>query len=70
MEIFELLKSIVKFWQKQWKSVFIFALAGLILGFVYDLIKKPYYESSAIVTSGLSYFEAVSYTHLTLPTKA
>jgi len=59
MEIFELLKSIVKFWQKQWKLVFVFTLIGLILGFVYDLVKKPYYESSAIVTSGLSYFEGI-----------
>ena len=59
MEIFELLKSIVKFWQKQWKLVFVFALSGFALGYVYDLVKKPYYESSAIVTSGLSYFEGI-----------
>ena len=59
MEILELLKSIVKFWQKQWKLVFVFTLTGLVLGFVYDLVKKPYYESSAIVTSGLSYFEGI-----------
>ncbi len=59
MEIFELLKSVVKFWQKQWKLVFVFAFSGLVLGYVYDLVKKPYYESSAIVTSGLSYFEGI-----------
>lgn len=59
MEIFELLKSVVKFWQRQWKLVFMFAFSGLVLGYVYDLVKKPYYESSAIVTSGLSYFEGI-----------
>lgn len=59
MEIFELLKSIVRFWQKQWKFVFAFVVIGLLLGFAYDSFKKPYYESSAIVTSGLSYFEGI-----------
>ena len=36
-----------------------FFIVGIILGFVFDLIKTPYYESTAIATSGLSYFEGI-----------
>lgn len=59
MDIFNLLKSILNFYQRQWKFILIFLLSGAILGFVYDVVKAPYYESSATVTSGLSYFEGI-----------
>lgn len=59
MDIFNLLKSILNFYQRQWKFIFLFFISGIILGFVYDLLKTPYYETSATVTSGLSYFEGI-----------
>lgn len=59
MDFFELLKSINNFCNRQWKFIFSFLLAGILLGFVYDQIKTPYYESAATVTSGLSYFEGI-----------
>ena len=59
MDIFNLLKSILNFYQRQCKFILIFFLLGGILGFVYDVVKAPYYESSATVTSGLSYFEGI-----------
>ena len=37
----------------------LFVLAGILVGFLYDKIKKPYYETKAIATSGLSYFEGI-----------
>ena len=59
MDIFNLLKSILNFYQRQWKFILILLLSGAILGFVYDMVKAPYYETSATVTSGLSYFEGI-----------
>lgn len=59
MDIFNLLKSILNFYQRQWKFILILLLSGTILGFVYDMVKTPYYETSATVTSGLSYFEGI-----------
>lgn len=59
MDIFNLLKSILNFYQRQWKFILILLLSGAILGFVYDMVKTPYYEASATVTSGLSYFEGI-----------
>ena len=59
MDIFNLLKSILNFYQRQWKFILILLLSGAILGFVYDMVKTPYYETSATVTSGLSYFEGI-----------
>jgi hypothetical protein len=59
MDIFNLLKSILNFYQRQWKFIVYFLISGVLLGFVYDLLKTPYYETSATVTSGLSYFEGI-----------
>jgi len=59
MDIFNLLNSIINFLQRQWKFILMFFAFGLILALVYDFIKKPYYESTAIATSGLSYFEGI-----------
>jgi hypothetical protein len=59
MDFFELLKSINNFWNRQWKFIVSFLLSGVLLGIVYDQIKTPYYESTATVTSGLSYFEGI-----------
>ena len=59
MDIFNLLKSILNFYQRQWKFILILLISGAILGFVYDMVKTPYYETSATVTSGLSYFEGI-----------
>ena len=53
MDIFNLLNSIINFLQRQWKFILMFFVFGLILALVYDFIKKPYYESTAIATSGL-----------------
>ncbi|OUV41689.1 MAG: hypothetical protein CBC71_04925 [Rhodobacteraceae bacterium TMED111] len=36
-----------------------FFIIGLLFGLVYDFVKTPYYESTAIATSGLSYFEGI-----------
>ena len=57
MDIFNLFKSLLNFFKRQWK--FIRFIIGLLLGLVYDFVKTPYYESTAIATSGLSYFEGI-----------
>ena len=54
-----LLKDLVLFIRKISKTVILFLIIGILLGFVYDKLKKPYYETNAIATSGLSYFEGV-----------
>lgn len=59
MEIFNLLKSILNFSQRQWKFILSFFVIGVVLGFLYDNLKAPYYETSATATSGLSYFEGI-----------
>ena len=59
MDFFELLKSINNFWNRQWKFIVSFLISGVLLGIVYDQIKTPYYETTATVTSGLSYFEGI-----------
>ncbi len=59
MDTFNLLSSFFNFIKRQWKFVFIFLCIGAFLGFVYDVIKTPYYESSSTATSGLSFFEGI-----------
>lgn len=59
MDIFNLLKSTLNFFQRQWKFILLFLSFGFVLGYVYDYVKTPYYETSATVTSGLSYFEGI-----------
>jgi len=59
MDVFNLLKSLLNFFKRQWKFISMFFIAGLILGLVYDFLKTPYYESTATATSGLSYFEGI-----------
>ena len=59
MDVFNLLKSLLNFFQRQLKFISIFFIIGIFLGLVYDFTKTPYYESSAIATSGLSYFEGI-----------
>ena len=59
MDIFNLLKSTLNFFQRQWKFILLFLSFGFVFGYVYDYFKTPYYETSATVTSGLSYFEGI-----------
>ena len=59
MDIFNLFKSLLNFFKRQWKFISTFFIIGLLLGLVYDFVKTPYYESTAIATSGLSYFEGI-----------
>jgi hypothetical protein len=59
MDTFNLLSSFFNFIKRQWKFVFIFLCVGALLGFVYDIVKTPYYESSSTATSGLSFFEGI-----------
>ncbi len=59
MDLFKLAKSVFNFLSRQWKLILIFFVSGLLLGTMYDQIKTPYYETSAIATSGLSFFEGI-----------
>ena len=59
MDVFNLLKSLLNFFRRQWKFISMFFIIGLLIGLVYDFVKTPYYESTAIATSGLSYFEGI-----------
>ena len=59
MDIFHLLKSILNFLYRQWRFIAIFFVIGLILGFTYDFLRAPYYETTATATSGLSFFEGI-----------
>lgn len=59
MDIFNLLKSLLNFFQRQWRFISVFFITGLLLGLAYDFAKTPYYETTAIATSGLSYFEGI-----------
>ncbi len=59
MDIFNLLKSLLNFMQRQWKFILIFFITGLVIGSLFDVVKTPYYESTSIATSGLSYFEGI-----------
>ena len=52
MDVFNLLKSLLNFFKRQWKFILSFFVIGLLLGLVYDFVKTPYYESTAIATSG------------------
>ena len=63
MDVFNLLKSLLNFFRRQWKFIFTFFIVGLLLGLVYNFVKTPYYESTAIATSGLSYFEGIINPH-------
>ena len=54
-----LLKDLILFVRKISKTVILFLIIGILIGFIYDKLKKPYYETNAIATSGLSYFEGV-----------
>jgi LPS O-antigen subunit length determinant protein (WzzB/FepE family) len=49
--------NIYRFFYKNSRLLLTFILLGAVLGFVYDTISKPYYESTAYATSALSYFE-------------
>jgi hypothetical protein len=59
MELSALLKSVYYFIQRQWVFITVFFVIGILLGITYDTLKKPYFETSAITTSGLSYFEGI-----------
>jgi hypothetical protein len=49
--------AIYRFFYQNIKLFLGFLLLGAALGFFYNSISKPYYESSAYATSALSYFE-------------
>ena len=59
MDTFNLLSSFFNFVKRQWKFVFLFLFFGIVLGFIYDTAKTPYYESTSTATSGLSFFEGI-----------
>ena len=59
MSIFDIMKSIYMFISRQGKLIIVFLFVGLLLGYTYDRLQKPYYQSSAIATSGLSFFEGI-----------
>ena len=59
MDLFKLAKSAFNFLNRQWKIILVFLVSGFLLGVLYDQIKTPYYETSAIATSGRSFFEGV-----------
>jgi hypothetical protein len=59
MDLFELIKSMNDFFLRRLKLMMVFVIAGLLLGWVYDMTKTPYYETAAVATSGLSYFEGI-----------
>tara|TARA_B100001750_G_scaffold140218_2_gene111706 strand:- start:979 stop:1800 length:822 start_codon:yes stop_codon:yes gene_type:complete len=54
-----LFQDFLIFFSKIFKTMFLFFLAGILAGILYDEFKRPYYETKAIATSGLSYFEGV-----------
>lgn len=49
--------GIYRFFYKNIKLFLSCLLIGVLLGGVYDLVKKPYYNTSVYATSALSYFE-------------
>jgi len=49
--------SIYRFFYKNRKLLLSSMVLGAILGFVYDTVSRPYYETTAYATSALSYFE-------------
>ena len=51
------LTKIYRFFYKNIKLLIGFLMIGVVLGITYDLVKKPYYETSVYATSALSYFE-------------
>tara|TARA_B110000467_G_C18313944_1_gene480140 strand:- start:857 stop:1732 length:876 start_codon:yes stop_codon:yes gene_type:complete len=57
LDLAVLFTSIYRFFHKNIKLLLGFLLLGVALGFLYNSISKPYYESSAYATSALSYFE-------------
>ena len=59
MDLYNLLKSILNFSQRQWKFILSFFVVGIVLGFLFDILRAPYYETTATATSGLSYFEGI-----------
>ena len=59
MYLLNILKSGKKFVDNQWRFILSFFLLGLVLGYLYDSLKEPYYETSAIASSGISFFEGV-----------
>ena len=54
-----LIRDFLTFFRKIFKTIFLFFVLGVLFGILYDKFKKPYYETTAIATSGLSYFEGV-----------
>ena len=59
MDTFILLSSFFNFLKRQWKFVLLFLFFGIVLGFIYDTVKTPYFESTSTATSGLSFFEGI-----------
>lgn len=59
MSVLDAIQSIHHYIIRQWKFLISFLVAGILLGYTYNIVKTPYYESSAIATSGLSFFEGI-----------
>jgi len=49
--------NIYRFFYRNSKLLLGALILGLVLGFIYDIVSKPYYQSTAYATSALSYFE-------------
>ena len=59
MQLLDIFKSGKRFIDNQWKFILSFFLLGIVIGYLYDSVKEPYYETNAIATSGISFFEGV-----------
>ena len=60
MQLLDIFKSVSRFIDNQWKFILTFSLVGVVIGFLYDSVKEPYYETNALATSGISFFEGVA----------
>ena len=59
MQLLDIFKSTQKFINNQWKFILSLFLLGIFIGYIYDSMKEPYYETNALATSGISFFEGV-----------
>ena len=55
MQLLDIFKSVRRFIDNQWKFILTFSLVGVVIGFLYDSVKEPYYETNALATSGISF---------------
>lgn len=51
------LTGIYRFFYQNFKFILGFLIIGVVFGIIYNVVKKPYFETSVYATSALSYFE-------------